>query len=109
DIPQIIAFNKSDMMSDATREHLNAIYSNAIIVSATSGENVKILRDSIEELLPSPRVHIDAIIPYSEGSLLSKIRENGIVEKVDYLDTGISITALVGPSLAAKLKQVALQ
>ena len=109
DIPQIIAFNKSDMMSDATREHLNAIYSNAIIVSAASGENVKILRDSIEELLPSPRVHIDAIIPYSEGSLLSKIRENGIVEKVDYLDTGISITALVGPSLAAKLKQVALQ
>lgn len=109
DVPQIIAFNKSDMMSDATREHLNAIYSNAIIVSAASGENVQILRDSIEELLPSPRVHIDAIIPYSEGSLLSKIRENGIVEKVDYLDTGISITALVGPSLAAKLKQVALQ
>ena len=109
DIPQIIAFNKSDMMSDATREHFNAIYSNAIIVSAASGENVQILRDSIEELLPSPRVHIDAIIPYSEGSLLSKIRENGIVEKVDYLDTGISITALVGPSLAAKLKQVALQ
>ena len=108
-IPQIIAFNKSDMMSDATREHLNTIYSNAIIVSAASGENVQILRDSIEELLPSPRVHIDAIIPYSEGSLLSKIRENGIVEKVDYLDTGISITALVGPSLAAKLKQVALQ
>lgn len=108
DIPQIIALNKSDMMSDAVRERFTELYPDAIIVSAASGENIQILRNRIEELLPSPRVHVDAILPYSEGALLSKIRENGVVEKVDYLDTGISITALVGPSLAAKLKQVAL-
>ncbi|MFU0663382.1 GTPase HflX [Gardnerella vaginalis] len=107
-ISQIIALNKSDMMSDAVRERFTELYPDAIIVSAASGENIQILRNRIEELLPSPRVHVDAIIPYSEGALLSKIRENGVVEKIDYLDTGISITALVGPSLAAKLEQVAL-
>lgn len=107
-ISQIIALNKSDMMSDAVRERFTELYPDAIIVSAASGENIQILRNRIEELLPSPRVHVDAILPYSEGALLSKIRENGVVEKIDYLDTGISITALVGPSLAAKLKQVAL-
>lgn len=107
-ISQIIALNKSDMMSDAVRERFTELYPDAIIVSAASGENIQILRNRIEELLPSPRVHVDAIIPYSEGALLSKIRENGVVEKIDYLDTGISVTALVGPSLAAKLEQVAL-
>ncbi|RFT35051.1 GTPase HflX, partial [Bifidobacteriaceae bacterium NR020] len=108
DIPQIMALNKSDMMSDAARERFSSLYSDAVIVSAFSGENLQILRNRLEELLPSPRVRVDVTLPYEFGGLLSKVRENGVVEKAEYVDSGVELIAWVGPSLAAKLMKVAL-
>ena len=108
DIPQIMALNKSDMMSDAARERFSSLYPDAVIVSAFSGENLQILRNRLEELLPSPRVRVDVTLPYEFGGLLSKVRENGVVEKAEYVDSGVELIAWVGPSLAAKLMKVAL-
>lgn len=108
DIPQIMALNKSDMMSDAARERFSSLYPDVVIVSAFSGENLQILRNRLEELLPSPRVRVDVTLPYEFGGLLSKVRENGVVEKAEYVDSGVELIAWVGPSLAAKLMKVAL-
>ena len=59
-------------------------------------------------MLPSPRVRVDVTLPYEFGGLLSKVRENGVVEKAEYVDSGVELIAWVGPSLAAKLMKVAL-
>lgn len=91
DIPQIMALNKSDMMSDAARERFSSLYPDAVIVSAFSGENLQILRNRLEELLPSPRVRVDVTLPYEFGGLLSKVRENGVVEKAEYVDSGLNL------------------
>lgn len=108
DIPQIIAFNKSDCISQPMRDRLSSLYPNAYIVSAASGENIDSLLNNIESLLPSPRVRVEAVLPYTAGSLLSSVRENGVVESVDYRDDGVALVALVSDSLAARIMQVAI-
>ena len=109
DTPQIMVLNKADMMSDAARERFASLYPDAVIVSAASGEHLHILRNRLEALLPSPRVRVEIILPYTAGALLSQVRENGVVEKAEYADNGVELVAWVGPSLAAKLMQVALE
>lgn len=108
DIPQIIAFNKSDCISQPMRDRLSSLYPNAYIVSAASGENIDSLLNNIESLLPSPRVRVEAVLPYTAGSLLSSVRENGVVESVDYRDDGVALVAFVSDSLAARIMQVAI-
>lgn len=108
DITQLLVFNKSDCMSEASRERLEKLYPDSLIVSAASGDNILRLRQRIEWLLPSPKVQVNVKLPYTECSLLSQVRENGVVEKVDYEDDGVSLVAYVNDSLAAKLMKVSL-
>ncbi|PNS43219.1 GTPase HflX [Gardnerella vaginalis] len=108
EIPQLLVFNKSDCMSQPQRERLEKLYPDSLIVSAASGDGILRLRQRIEWLLPSPRVKVDVVLPYSAGSLLSQVRENGVVEKVDYEDRGVALIAYVNDSLASKLMSVAL-
>ena len=95
-------------MSQPQRERLEKLYPDSLIVSAASGDGILRLRQRIEWLLPSPRVKVDVVLPYSAGSLLSQVRENGVVEKVDYEDRGVALIAYVNDSLASKLMSVAL-
>ena len=108
DIPQLMALNKADMMSEAVRERFTGLYPDAIVVSAASGEHVQELRNRLESLLPSPNVRVEVVLPYSAGDLLARVRENGIVEKVEYVDAGVELVARVGASLASKLMRIAL-
>lgn len=108
DITQLLVFNKSDCMSEASRERLEKLYPDSLIVSAASGDNILRLRQRIEWLLPSPKVQVNVKLPYTECALLSQVRENGVVEKVDYEDDGVSLVAYVNDSLAAKLMKVSL-
>ncbi|PJM79604.1 GTPase HflX [Bifidobacterium scaligerum] len=102
-IPRVLAFNKADQIDDATRERLAALEPQAHIVSAFSGEGLDSLRAAVEDLLPVPHVHVDALLPYTAGSLLSQVREYGLVERVEYRDDGVKLEANVDSHLAARV------
>ena len=94
-IPTIIVFNKADRMDEATRERIEALMPEAYIVSAFSGEGVDELRMQVESMLPTPNVHVEALLPYTAGSLVSRVREYGKVINVEYRDDGMMLEAEV--------------
>lgn len=104
-IPRILVFNKADQIDDAKRERLAALQPDAFIVSAYSGKGLDALRDAVEELLPVPHVHINALLPYTAGSLLSRVREYGKVDSVEYRDNGVALEADVDSHLAAQIME----
>ncbi|WP_404978513.1 GTPase HflX [Bifidobacterium aquikefiricola] len=108
-IPRIVVFNKIDAVSDVVAERLHQLMPSAYLVSARTGEGLTELREAIESLLPVPDVHIDAVLPYTSGSLVSEIRERGRVMDVDYLDRGIHIQADVDNRLAARVVDQAVE
>lgn len=102
-IPRILVFNKADQADEATRERLAALQPDAFIVSAYTGEGLDELRTAVESLLPVPHVHVNALLPYTAGSLISRVREYGKVDKVEYRDDGIQLEADVDAHLAAQV------
>lgn len=107
-IPRILAFNKADCCNEATLVRLAALEPDAHIVSAYSGQGVDGLRAAVEALLPTPGVHVQALLPYTAGSLLSRIREYGRVTEMQWLDEGVEVVADVDERLAAQVVDAAI-
>ena len=95
-------------MGEAVRERIEALMPDAYVVSAYSGEGVDELRTGIESMLPTPNVHVEALLPYSAGSLVSRVREYGKVLAVEYRDDGMMLRAEVDDHLAARIVEQAI-
>jgi GTP-binding protein HflX len=105
-IPEIIAINKTDKISDETMGNLKRVFPEAVFVSAHSGFGIEILLKTIDDRLPDPSVEMMLIIPYSRGDLLARVHEDGKVLKTEHNDSGTQIHAFVPSELAHQLKQL---
>jgi len=105
-IPEIIAINKTDKISDETMGNLKRIFPEAVFVSAHSGFGIETLLKTIDDRLPDPSVEMMLTIPYSRGDLLARVHEDGKVLKTDHNDSGTQIHAFVPSELAHQLKQL---
>ena len=78
----------------------------AVIVSALTGAGLDALRAELAAVLASLWVDVDVVVPYAEGALLARIREQGSVE-VEYAEVGAHIVGRVPPAAAAALRRAA--
>ncbi|QTV79576.1 GTPase HflX [Microbacterium sp. NIBRBAC000506063] len=108
DIPEIVAFNKADLLSADDRLVLQGLEPKAHFVSSRTGEGIAGLRQTIEETLPRPAVEIHAIVPYDRGGLVSAIHESGILLSSEHRETGTEVRAHVSERLAAELAPFAV-
>ena len=108
DIPELIALNKADLASPEQIALLRTVFPGAVPLSAYTGWGVDALRVALEDMLPRPRVAIDAVLPYSAGSLVHRIHEEGEVEREEYVDAGTRIVARVDEALAAVIARAAV-
>jgi GTP-binding protein HflX len=103
DIPEIVVFNKCDLVSADQRLILSGLERDAMFVSAYTGEGVEELRNRIADTMPVPDVEIVAVIPYDHGELVNQIHQHGQVLDTDYVESGTRVHARVSPELASKL------
>ncbi len=108
DIPRVLVLNKIDHCDAQQRQRLSALNPRAHLVSSLNGEGIESLRDAIETLLPEPRVRVEAVLPYDQGSLIEKIRRYGKPETIDYRNDGIRVVARVDDRLAAAVVREAI-
>jgi GTP-binding protein HflX len=99
DIPEIVVFNKSDLVADDDRLLLRGLEPRAIFVSARSGEGIEELLAAVAELLPSPQIELDLLIPYERGDLIALLHEQGRVLTTRYDETGSQVKAMVTPEI----------
>ncbi|WP_033514773.1 GTPase HflX [Bifidobacterium cuniculi] len=107
-LPTVTVFNKIDLLDDTALARLRNLAPDAHFVSSATGEGLDRLRDALEAMLPVPAVHIEALMPYTAGSLLSKVRELGEVTSMEYRDDGVMLVADVDEHLAAQLMEHAI-
>ncbi|MEN0103198.1 MAG: GTPase HflX, partial [Curtobacterium sp.] len=103
DIPEIVAFNKSDLIDDAQRLVLVGLAPDAVFVSARTGEGIPELLRAIEARLPEPDVELTVVIPYERGDLVSSLHDAGAVESVDYVEAGTRLRVRVFQRQVAEL------
>jgi GTP-binding protein HflX len=99
DIPEIVVFNKSDLVDDDDRLLLRSLEPRAIFASARTGEGVDEILAEIAHRLPSPKIELDLLIPYERGDLIALLHDQGRVLSTAYAETGTQIKALVNPEI----------
>ena len=75
----------------------------AVLISARTGYGLDSLRARLSTLLADLWEEVDVTLPYSEGELLSRVRERGTVE-ISYRGRDVRVHGRVVPSLAGELR-----
>ena len=102
-IPEIMVFNKSDLVDADQRLVLRGLEPHAVFVSAFTGEGIDALHTIMADTIPVPDVEITAVIPYDHGNLVNQIHQQGQVIETNYVEAGTRVHARVSPELASKL------
>ncbi|HWM32773.1 MAG TPA: GTPase HflX [Pseudolysinimonas sp.] len=103
-LPEIVAFNKSDLVDDDRRMELRGLEPAGVFVSARTGAGIDELIERIAEALPSPEVEVTLLVPYDRGEVISRLHVSGRVLSTDYAEEGTRVTALVHPQRLAEVQ-----
>jgi GTP-binding protein HflX len=103
-IPEIMVFNKSDLVDADQRLVLRGLEPHAVFVSAFTGEGIDELHKIIADTIPVPDVEITAVIPYDHGELINLLHEHAQVVDTDYVESGTRIHARVSVEMANRLE-----
>ena len=105
--PILTVFNKADAVSDDELEErtaaLAALAPDPVVVSATEGTNVEILRERIAEALP-PLERERLVLPMTEETmgLVSWIHDNASVDDVEYADDEVTVDFAARPAVVER-------
>ena len=108
-IPELIVFNKADLLSEEDQVRLRGLVPGSLLVSARSGLGFAELEDAIANLLPKPDVEFRGVVPYNRGDLVSRAHLSGKVLEVEYVEQGTRLHAYVKADLAAELAEFVTQ
>ena len=91
DIPILYVYNKCDLLD----EQFFPEEDNAIMISAKTGFNLKLLATTIKTTILNEVTTLELFIPYDRGDLVNKIRENENLLKIEYKDNCINLLATI--------------
>ena len=97
-VPELVVFNKSDLVDDDTRLILRGLASQSIFVSARTGEGIEQLLEIIAERIPAPDVDVHMLVPYDRGDIVSSLHLRGVVLETDYVEEGTRVHARITPA-----------
>ena len=104
DLPEIVVFNKSDLIDDDRRLVLRGLEPTALFASARTGEGMPELLERIAELLPQPNVELDLVFPYDRGDLVAFAHARARVLDTNYEEGGTRMRLLADERVAEQLR-----
>lgn len=108
-ILRIEVFNKIDLLEEESLSALRARHSQAVFVSAHTGQGIAELIDRIAKIASAQDEHIDAVIPYNRGELVSLAHERCHIISETYEEAGTHIVMLAAPSYAGIFRPFIVQ
>jgi GTP-binding protein HflX len=98
DAPRVLVYNKLDLLGEDGRRDL-LVGSDAVGVSATTGEGLDALRDRVQQAFEETLRSVELLLPYSEGTRLSELHElAGDLERTDRAE-GVLVRARIPAGL----------
>jgi GTP-binding protein HflX len=106
--PTVMAFNKSDLVSD--RDLLAERVSRegkGVAISAVTGEGLDDLMLLVRERLEQTLVPVDLTVPWNAQDLLTEVHSRGRVLSEQFATDGVALTARVPVDVAERLRRAA--
>ena len=93
DVPMLTVFNKADMCDPPTVYPRRGMDPGTVFISARQHESIELLKDVIIGAAYGDYEEATFLIPYGDASVEAYFRTHAHIISVDYLDSGIRITA----------------
>lgn len=95
-IPVLTALNKIDRLSNpAIAEALRDQHSNAIPISALTGQGIEDLLKAVSRMLAEQWIAVEANIPYADGGIVALLHERGMVQREEHRTGGTYIVGRI--------------
>jgi GTP-binding protein HflX len=108
ELPEIVVFNKSDLISPDDRLVLRGLEPGGIFASARTGEGIDEVLAAIARLLPDTSIEVELVVPYDRGDLISALHERGRVLSTEYVEDGTRVTARIQPEFESVFEAFAV-
>jgi GTP-binding protein HflX len=87
-VPEVVVGNKSDIAGVVEMERFRALWPDAVVVSARTGEGLEDLVQRLGVDAFRASVDVELTVPFSQGRLLGVIRSTGDVLSEEYTEVG---------------------
>lgn len=104
-IPELVVFNKADLISQSDLMVLRGLVPRALFISTLTGEGIADLLAEIDRALPVPSCEVEVFLPYDRGDLVSLVHNNGSIISLEYGSEGTRLHALVTAEVRAHLAE----
>jgi GTP-binding protein HflX len=103
--PRLVAYNKIDLLDPGERRELLVGETDAVAISAATGEGIEELRDRIETAFADTLRPVELLVPYSAGGRLSELHElAGDLKRKDTPE-GVLVKARLPATLAHRFTE----
>ena len=105
DKPIISVMNKCDLVGDIYSMHT---FGKTVMISALQQKGFDELMKAILKELPPTRRKIEVMLPFSQGALAARIRNEGAVEEEEYRPEGLYMRAIIDVALLSQVEEYLL-
>jgi GTP-binding protein HflX len=105
ELPELIVFNKSDLMGEQAGARLANLYPEALFISALEHEGLEDLGDRIGDLLERTMVTLTLEIPYARGDVVAAAHRIGEVIEEKHDDNGMILEVRVPEASRSRFAQ----
>jgi GTP-binding protein HflX len=95
-IPEVLALNKIDLLSEIDRERAARRFPDAVAISALTGEGSDVLLERVARELPRPPVEVTLLVPYGRDELIALLYRDAEVLELEPGADGTLVRARVG-------------
>jgi GTP-binding protein HflX len=104
-IPELLALNKVDLLSEVERARVSRTFPDGVSVSAVRGDGLEDLAERLESALPAPPIEVELMIPYERQDAVARLYEEADVRSADPRDTGTLLKVRVDERQLAGVRE----
>lgn len=102
--PELLVINKIDAADPLVLAELRAAFTDAVFVSARTGEGIDELRSEIAARIAALDVTVRLAVPYSRGDIVARVHAEGAVITEEHTETGTVLEVRLPESVAGELE-----
>ena len=108
-IPELLALNKVDLLSEVGRARVQRRFPDGIPVSGLTGEGVDRLLEAVDTAVPAPPIEVELLIPYDRQEVVARLYREAEVIKAVEGESGTGLTARVTDQQLAQVAEFAVK
>ena len=101
-IPQVVVFNKCDLLDGESLESLRLRFPQSLFVSALTGSGIETVLSRIEQTVNATSALMNVVIPFSEGKLVRLAHERCTIISESFSEKGTVLQLQVPQALVSR-------